>query len=258
MNMEKALRLLVTIAALLAAFVHIKYPELNIDAVTLGLLVVAIIPWLSPIIKSIELPGIGKIELQEIKHQAEEARGAALSASQKADLALAGTSVIEVAQAKDADVSSTPEEAMLKLAAAYNNIRDTQKSGPSRTSAMTSIVRQMIDLTPRLQNCDVEAGLKDSDRGKRLGAYAYLYARPDFSKLDKLVLSVTQIEDKPFGQYWGLQSIGKVIGSRNGQKISTKIVQQLREFLAKLQPGTDRYYELSRILKELSKNDEEG
>lgn len=76
--------------------------------------------------------------------------------------------------------------------------------------------------------------------------------------LDKLVFSVTQIEDKPFGQYWGLQSIGKVIGSRNGQKISTRIVQQLREFLAKLQPGTDRYYELSRTLKELSKDDGEG
>jgi hypothetical protein len=70
-------------------------PKVKIDGVTLGLLVLASVPWLAPIIKAIEIPGVGKIELQEIKQQADEAKGAALSATHKADLALAGASAAE-------------------------------------------------------------------------------------------------------------------------------------------------------------------
>jgi hypothetical protein len=32
------------------------WPDVNIDAVTLGLLGIAVLPWLQPLLKSVELP----------------------------------------------------------------------------------------------------------------------------------------------------------------------------------------------------------
>lgn len=251
MRGEKLLRIGVTTLALVAATVHIRWPEIKIDVITLGLLILACLPWLAPLIKSIEIPGVGKFELQEIKRQAEEARGAAQSASQKAEFALAGTP--DKGGLLNVSPQTPPDSQITELAKEYNQIRATQPSGAARTSAMTSVVRKMADLAPYLhETFDVEGALREKkDRGKRLSAYAYLWARPAYARLESLVDSVIKIEDKPFGQYWGIQAIGKVIGSRPPKaKVDLRILSTLRGFLSQLQPGTDRYYELSGILRE--------
>lgn len=59
------LRTIVTLIALVLAFTHAWLPDLSIDHITLVLLAFAIIPWLSPLIKSFEAPGGWKIVLQE-------------------------------------------------------------------------------------------------------------------------------------------------------------------------------------------------
>jgi hypothetical protein len=64
-----ALRILVSIFCVAIALVHVLFPEVTIDFVTLGLLIAAALPWLSPILKSIELPGGFKVELQELKRE---------------------------------------------------------------------------------------------------------------------------------------------------------------------------------------------
>lgn len=58
-----------TISCLAAAalLTRIAFPNLRVDAVSLGFISVAILPWLSPLIKSAELPGGVKIEFQEFK-----------------------------------------------------------------------------------------------------------------------------------------------------------------------------------------------
>lgn len=58
-----------------------------IDSITAFFAFVAILPWLQPIIKTVEMLGM-KLELQELKGQVAEARGAAESASQQATFAL--------------------------------------------------------------------------------------------------------------------------------------------------------------------------
>ena len=50
----------------------------QVDAVTLTLLVIALLPWLAPIVKSVELPGGVKIELQELDQAAARADDAGL------------------------------------------------------------------------------------------------------------------------------------------------------------------------------------
>jgi hypothetical protein len=66
---DKHLALKITISAISIVFILVRllFPNLQVDAITLGLLVLAILPWLSPLIKSAEVPGVGKIEFQDVK-----------------------------------------------------------------------------------------------------------------------------------------------------------------------------------------------
>ena len=52
-----ALHITVSIVAVLLAVGHLAFPAARIDAVTLALLVVAILPWLGSVFRSVELPG---------------------------------------------------------------------------------------------------------------------------------------------------------------------------------------------------------
>jgi hypothetical protein len=61
------LRLYVTAGALCLAFLHLILPGLAIDAITLALLAIAVIPWLAPLVESLELPGGWKVEFWEMQ-----------------------------------------------------------------------------------------------------------------------------------------------------------------------------------------------
>jgi len=68
----KTLRLSITVAALLVAVAHLIFPSVTIDFVTVVLLLIAVLPWVAPIVKSVELPGGFKIQLQDVKEAAKE------------------------------------------------------------------------------------------------------------------------------------------------------------------------------------------
>jgi hypothetical protein len=73
----KRLAQIITLSTLAIALVHIFWPNLAIDAITLALIAIAIVPWLAPIFKSLEFPGGWKVEfkeqLQKAANRAEEA-----------------------------------------------------------------------------------------------------------------------------------------------------------------------------------------
>jgi len=71
---SQRLAILVSAGALVIALVHVIWPDVEIDAVTVVLLAVAAVPWLGPIFKSIELPGGWKFEyqVQQIREQVEK------------------------------------------------------------------------------------------------------------------------------------------------------------------------------------------
>ena len=68
----KRLRLFITVAALLVALGHLIFPSVTIDFVTVVLLLIAVVPWIAPIVKSVELPGGFKIQLQDVEEAAKE------------------------------------------------------------------------------------------------------------------------------------------------------------------------------------------
>jgi hypothetical protein len=59
----------VTLAAVALAIVHLFVPGINVDAITIALLVLAAAPWLAPLFKTIELPGGLKVEIREFKEE---------------------------------------------------------------------------------------------------------------------------------------------------------------------------------------------
>lgn len=78
----KKLRQTVTLCALLLAIAHLIWPNIAIDAITLALVVIAILPWLAPLVKSLELPGGWKVEFQELQKAASRADTAGLLAAE--------------------------------------------------------------------------------------------------------------------------------------------------------------------------------
>jgi hypothetical protein len=76
------LRYVVTVCAILLALAHLIWPSISIDAITLSLIVIAILPWLTPFIKSLELPGGLKVELKDLQNVASRADTAGLLAAE--------------------------------------------------------------------------------------------------------------------------------------------------------------------------------
>ena len=60
------------------AITHVVFPELAIDATTLFLVAVAVLPWLLPLFKSLEFPGGWKVEFQELQNAEKRAEAAGL------------------------------------------------------------------------------------------------------------------------------------------------------------------------------------
>ncbi len=240
------LRWLITVIAILVAVIRIIFPDLSIDAVSLGLIILALAPWLSPIIKSIEIAGVGKIELQELKSQVEQLQGAVMSANLKADLATA--TVTPKDEAKNDDL---PQQRLLDLAKRYVELRKALRSGPERTAQMSQIFREMVLHATNIENFNVNELLRDPDAGNRLTAYAYLYSKPSLDKLDSVLDSVL-VENKPFNQYWGIQVIRKTISQLYPQEVSRDVAEKLKRLLKTFETNTDRYYETKDIIDNLT------
>lgn len=68
----------ISAGALLAAAAHLRWPELTIDAITVALIVVAVVPWLGSVFRTIELPGGLKVEYPDLKATQENAARAGL------------------------------------------------------------------------------------------------------------------------------------------------------------------------------------
>lgn len=81
----------------MAAGVRFVWPTAPIDGVTAILLLVAAIPWLQPLFKSLELPGGVKVEFQDLEKVAQRADAAGLLAKAAPPQPQAAYSFLQVA-----------------------------------------------------------------------------------------------------------------------------------------------------------------
>lgn len=83
MKESRTVQVGITLAALFVALAHLLWPSVKIDAITVTLVVIAALPWLGPLFKSVELPGGMKIEYQELKDAEKKAEDAGLLSKPK-------------------------------------------------------------------------------------------------------------------------------------------------------------------------------
>ncbi len=78
----KKTQISITLGAIGVGVIHIIWPNLNIDAISLSLIILAVIPWLAPLFRSMELPGGIKFEFQELERVQKEAKAVGLVSDQ--------------------------------------------------------------------------------------------------------------------------------------------------------------------------------
>jgi len=76
----RLIQFVITLGALLVALIHTYVPGLTIDGTTVSLLAIAVLPWLAPLFKAIELPGGVKIQFQDFINVEAKAKDAGLLA----------------------------------------------------------------------------------------------------------------------------------------------------------------------------------
>ncbi|MGW3355700.1 hypothetical protein ACWDFL_09795 [Streptomyces bungoensis] len=217
------------------AVVHVLAPDLRIDGVTVMLLVVAVVPWLGELFRSIEVPGIGRIEFRDIERRIE-------AVQRTANAALVGDGPGDGAVDDTAAMGAVRE-----LAAEYVNVRLRLRSGPARNHRMDQVFTRMVRATQRVRDFDAGAWLGSDDAGMRLAAYARLYALPEPELLDTLVDAVTG-EPLPFSQYWGLQAVGRCVDDMAAEQVPLSVVRRLEEFRSGLFRANDRKEIVDRVL----------
>jgi hypothetical protein len=107
---------------------------------------------------------------------------------------------------------------------------------------MDGVVREMIDLAPAVTSFPYRERLQRNEnkekRGGRLAAYALLWAKPNQLYINELVKSVTEVEDKPFGQFWGLDAVRRACEA--GIKPEEENCHRLADYARRQDAGTDR------------------
>lgn len=82
MKKDTILRIVISGISIIFIILHLFFPKVNIDGITLTLIFLSFIPWLAPLFKSLEFPGGWKIKFQDLQKTKEKADEAGLLASQ--------------------------------------------------------------------------------------------------------------------------------------------------------------------------------
>lgn len=128
------------------AVAHLVFPQISIDLITLALLVAGIAPWLAPVVKSVEMPGGFKIELQDVKQATDKVSAGAVEG---------GVS---------APSSGVAADRLQKEEAAVQQLRSISEQDPN-----LALVGLRIELEKRLASLAQEAGV--STEGRAAGWY---------------------------------------------------------------------------------------
>jgi len=192
--------------------------------------------------------------------KATDAENAAQSARQTSRIAEEVT-LIAASERREQGLAGAPaiQSNIDGLASQYNQIRRQEQAGADRTSRMTTVVSKMISALSGVpaDDIDLETYIADkSNDGRRLAAYAYMYANPDPRWAPGLAGAILA-EPTPFGQYWAIRAIRRSI-ALDPSALDLNSRRQLEDLLSRLGPNTDRAYELRQALSEAQKKERQS
>ncbi|WP_413207140.1 alanine-zipper protein [Rhodospirillum sp. A1_3_36] len=245
----------------------------RLDATALGILVLAVFPWLAQFVKEFEAFGV-KAKMQEVEKKADsaiedaqEARSAAAEARKAAENAnLAASNASDAAQrarelaeelfnlknnsnSKTLPSENLSNEALKDLASEYIKTRNSMKPGTLRTAKMTEIFSRMQQAAQLLGKGSVDVSeWLESSPGLQLAAISYLRAFPDEIIPGKL-MSVIDRQHQPFIQYWALRALNNFADASG--TFPPNDMRWLRSIENHFKVGTDRHDQVKRILRKL-------
>ncbi|MEV7416207.1 hypothetical protein [Streptomyces sp. NPDC089919] len=242
---------LISLGAAGLGLVHLVAPDVRVDGATLGLAVIAVVPWLGGLFESIELPGGAKFQYRRLEERVEAAEQRAAEAQQTVGEASRQARVALVASGTARVREPGVAEAVGRLGAEFVELRRTMPSGPARTYRQELLFAELVRLVPRLEGFDVAGALGSADPGARLAGYARLYACPEGELLPELVAAAVA-EELAFAQFWGFQAVTAVIDVAGADGVQLATVRRLRSGLAGLPPeAADRARMLRVLLRQL-------
>jgi|ERR1035437_6456214 hypothetical protein len=168
MKSKLAISISISSVAVVLAGLHLAFPSWAIDAKTLVLVGIAILPWLGTVFESLELPGGWKVKYRDLKEAEEKAKSAGLLdsspetvapsymaiADRDPNLALAGLRIeIEKRLRKIADTNGIDSQ-RLGMSQLLRKLSDAQAISPNQGSVLS-------DMTSLLNNAAHGAEVDD-------------------------------------------------------------------------------------------------
>ncbi|MCQ4084366.1 hypothetical protein NGB36_28240 [Streptomyces sp. RB6PN25] len=234
--------------AVLAAVVHLVWPHIRFDAITVTLLVIAIIPWLGEIFDSITLPGGAGVQFRKLTARVEEAEAATARLEREVEGA-ADTSQVALTAAQEhtaGELAADPAETVDRLAADYLALRQSLPAGTERTRLMQQVFGELVRETARIPDPPIASWLESENGGLRLAAYTRLFLKPDPQYLEALLDAVIK-DDFAFNVSRGIRALENVIDIIGPAQIRVGTVHRLRMYFGELPEG-NRKKHLRRLL----------
>jgi hypothetical protein len=235
----------VSLLAAVAIAVHLIWPDLKIDVVTVALLIFGSLPWLRGIVQSISLPGGPSIDLRSDRLQI-------ITREEKQKDAAVET----VGSAADTGPPSQRVQEIERQADLYEKIRREMPSGTGRTREMAKVARQILSLLP-VPELDITEKLLSPRAGQRLIAYLSLLADPNTGLGEELIETLTEREGIPYNQSWALRALSRILDVKGSSWVSPRSVAMLSGMRDGLRRGSDRQLTLTNLVDRIAQPSED-
>ena len=251
---EKNIRYLIPAVALLFVILRLFFPDWgkNFDTISLALIAIALLPWLSMFVESFSVAGILEAKLIDLNKQISDVRESQVS-SANLSMSLMATPITSNNQSQtaslDGKVSQASQLAKLEdLAVKYVAKRKDLPSGDERSEIMGQVFRDMVAeaKTLTVSTESMVSMLLSDDQGQVLAGIASVFASTSSDCFGPLLTSIEN-SNQPFIQYWGLRAFKLALDNHGRNLLTPKMISRLSNLKTSFRRGTDRAYVLASI-----------
>lgn len=208
----------------------------KIEVVTIALVLLAFLPWLSTFLSEFSAGGI-TVKLREIEKKIDTVAEQQV----RTDDQLIQSATTAQSTNKGLETAVVTPSDLYALAQKYVTVRGSMRSSSARTSKMTDIFVEMraAALTVGPGWGEADAWLVDSDPGRNLAAVSFLNAFLDRVKPTSLI-DLVESTSQPFIQYWALRTLNSYVQTYGSRNFSTSDTRRLKDLEGQLGPAVDR------------------
>ena len=167
---------IISIVASAGIIIHMIWPNLKIDSITISLLIVAILPWLSMLFEDLEIPGGWKVKFKDKEGIAKRALESGIVSS--SDVVNSEMYTFQIIADKDKNLALAGlrieiEKILIELAKIAG--LETKMQGVGKLLQMLS-EKNMIGLEEKSVLNDMIVLLNDAVHGKRIDHDSFIWA----------------------------------------------------------------------------------